>query len=60
MIGMDSVDPEFVHQFIWLIVNALLSVGVGLVVFHITHNRGVPFVCFAVFWLVVLVKKSWH
>lgn len=60
MIGMDPVDPEFVHQFIWLIVNALLSVGVGIVVFHITHIRGLAFVCFAVFWLAVLVKKSWH
>lgn len=54
------VDPELVHQFIWLITNALLSVGVGLLVFHFTDNHALPFVCFAVFWLGVLVKKSWR
>ena len=57
---MDALDPELINALLWLIVNALLSVGVGLVVFHITHNRVLPLVCFAVFWLAVLARKLWH
>lgn len=58
--AMDWVGPELVHAFLWLIAKALLSIGLSLVVFHISHNRVLAFVCFAVFWLAVLAKKSWR
>lgn len=57
---MDSVDPELVHEFLRLVAKALFSVGLSLVVFDISHNRVSAFVCFAVFWLGVLAKKSWR
>ena len=58
--SMDSRDPELVPQLVWLIAKALLSVGLSWAVFYVSRNRVLPFVCFAVFWLGMLVKKSWR
>jgi hypothetical protein len=54
--NMESIDPEFVKQFIWLIAKGVISVCLGLVVFRISHERVLSFVCFAAFWVVVLAR----
>jgi hypothetical protein len=55
---MESIDPQFVKELIWVIAKAVISVCLGLIVFRISHGPVLPFVCFAIFWLVMLAIRG--